>query len=44
MKTPTPEQQLAGFIAKFDPAVATLIRGAREKNILTLLVGHMTYK
>ncbi len=26
----TPARQLAGFIAKFDPAVATVIRGARR--------------
>ena len=27
----TPEKQLAGFIAKFTPELATLIRGARRK-------------
>lgn len=26
----TPEEQLAGFIAKFDPAVAKLINAARK--------------
>ena len=31
MKTPSPEKQLAGFIAKFTPEIATLIRGARKK-------------
>src|SRR5712691_3162548 len=31
MKSPSPEKQLAGFIAKFAPEVATLIRSAREK-------------
>jgi Domain of unknown function (DU1801) len=31
MKTQSPEKQLAGFIAKFAPAMATLIRGARKK-------------
>ena len=31
MTTPRPERQLAGFIAKFTPEVATLIRGARKK-------------
>jgi hypothetical protein len=31
MATPTPEKQLAGFIAKFSAEVATLIRGARKK-------------
>ena len=31
MKAPTPEKQLAGFIAKFAPEVATIIRGARKK-------------
>jgi len=31
MKTPAPERQLAGFIAKFTPATAALIRGARRK-------------
>ena len=31
MTTPTPEKQLAGFIAKFTPEMATLIRGARKK-------------
>ena len=27
--TPTPEKQLAGFIARFDSDVATLIRAAK---------------
>lgn len=31
MKTPTPEKQLAGFVAKFTPAIARIIRGARRK-------------
>ena len=31
MTTPRPEEQLAGFIAKFTPEIATLIRGARKK-------------
>ena len=31
MKTPTPEKALAGFIAKFAPETAALIRGARKK-------------
>lgn len=31
MKTQLPEKQLAGFIAKFTPEIATLIRGARKK-------------
>ena len=31
MKSPSPERQLAGFIAKFTPEIATLIRGARKK-------------
>ena len=31
MKTPTPEKQLAGFIAKFTPEVAGLIQAARKK-------------
>ena len=31
MTTPRPEQQLAGFIAKFTPEIATLIRAARKK-------------
>src|SRR4029077_10291974 len=31
MKTPSPEKQLAGFIAKFTPEIAALIRGARKK-------------
>lgn len=31
MNTPTPEKQLAGFIAKFTPEMATLIRAARSK-------------
>jgi hypothetical protein len=31
MKTPTPEKQLAGFIAKFTPEVAAFIRAARKK-------------
>src|SRR5881397_2997171 len=31
MKPPSPEKQLAGFIAKFSPQMATLIRGARKK-------------
>ena len=31
MKTQTPEKQLAGFIAKFTPAMATFIREARKK-------------
>ncbi len=31
MKTETPEKQLAGFIAKFTPEMATLIRAARKK-------------
>lgn len=31
MKRPTPEAQLAGFIAKFTPAMATLIRDARKR-------------
>ena len=31
MKVPPPEKQLAGFIAKFTPEMATLIRGARKK-------------
>jgi len=30
-KPPSPEKQLAGFIAKFTPEMATLIRGARKK-------------
>src|SRR5258706_3114740 len=31
MKTLTPEKQLAGFIAKFTPEVAALIRAARKR-------------
>lgn len=31
MKPPTPEKQLAGFIAKFTPEVAATIRTARKK-------------
>jgi hypothetical protein len=31
MKTPPPEQQLAGFIAKFTPEMAARIRAARRK-------------
>lgn len=31
MKTATPEKQLAGFIEKFDPPLARLIRAARKK-------------
>ena len=31
MKTQPPKKQLAGFIAKFAPETATLIRGARKK-------------
>src|SRR5204863_1534764 len=31
MTTATPEQQLAGFIAKFTPEVAGLIKAARKK-------------
>ncbi len=31
MKTQSAEKQLAGFIAKFTPEIATLIRGARKK-------------
>ena len=31
MKTTTPEKQLAGFIAKFTPEVAALIRAARKR-------------
>ncbi len=31
MKAQSPEKQLAGFIAKFAPEIATLIRGARKK-------------
>jgi hypothetical protein len=31
MNTPPPEKQLAGFIAKFTPKVATFIRAARKK-------------
>jgi hypothetical protein len=31
MKTPPPEKQLAGFIAKFTPEIARLIRGARKR-------------
>ena len=31
MRNPTPERQLAGFIAKFTPEVAALIRAARQK-------------
>jgi hypothetical protein len=31
MKTPPPEKQLAGFIARFTPEVATLMRGARKR-------------
>ena len=31
MKTATPERQLSGFIAKFTPEVAALIRAARKK-------------
>ena len=31
MKSPSPERQLAGFIAKFTPEIATLIRSARKK-------------
>jgi hypothetical protein len=31
MTTPRPEKQLAGFIAKFTPEIARLIRGARKK-------------
>jgi hypothetical protein len=31
MKTQPPEKQLAGFIAKFTPEIATLIRVARKK-------------
>jgi hypothetical protein len=31
VKTATPEKQLAGFIAKFTPEMATLIRAARSK-------------
>ena len=30
-KAETPAKQVAGFIAKFDPAIAKLIRGARAK-------------
>ena len=30
-KTESPEKQLAGFIAKFTPEMATLIRGVRKK-------------
>ncbi len=30
MKTPSPEKQLAGFIAKFTPELAALIRKARK--------------
>jgi hypothetical protein len=31
IKTPTPERQLAGFIAKFTPPIATLLRRARKQ-------------
>lgn len=31
MKTPTSEKQLAGFVAKFTPEMASLIRAARTK-------------
>jgi hypothetical protein len=31
MTTPLPEKQLAGFIAKFTPEIAALIREARKK-------------
>src|SRR5712675_2110409 len=31
MKSPTPEKQLAGFVAKFAPEVAALIRAARKR-------------
>ena len=31
VKTPTPEKQLAAFVAKFTPEMATLIRAARSK-------------
>lgn len=31
MKPPTPEKQLAGFIAKFTPEMASRIRAARKK-------------
>ena len=31
MQTTTPEKQLAGFIAKFTPGVAVLIRAARKR-------------
>ena len=31
MKALSPEKQLAGFIAKFKPEMATRIRAAREK-------------
>jgi hypothetical protein len=31
VKTSSPEKQLAGFIAKFSPEMATLIRAARKK-------------
>ena len=31
MKTPSPEKQLTGFIAKFTPAMASTIRAARKK-------------
>jgi hypothetical protein len=30
-KAETPTKQVAGFIAKFDPAIAKLVRGARAK-------------
>jgi hypothetical protein len=30
-KVETPAKQVAGFIAKFDPAIAKLTRGARAK-------------
>jgi len=30
-RPPSPEKQLAGFIAKFTPEIATLIRGTRKK-------------
>jgi hypothetical protein len=31
MKTPPPEKQLAGFVAKFTPEMGAFIRGARKK-------------
>jgi hypothetical protein len=31
MRTPSPEKQLAGFIAKFTPEIASLIRATRKK-------------